>query len=242
MQSPPKAPSYHPMSYVGPAPFASAQNYATVPNVLSGPKIAKQANETMANGPAWLNLNNYNNTSNPSAPGQHGGPFDQTLMKQMSNWYMQNQVQPQVSAAQSQAQSNGQNYGSYAPAMAGQITGQGQQSAFQAALAANQAEFNNVLGGNNAFYNGPAHLGAQQNDAAAQAQLQAQGLMNDVSMFNAGQQNNYSLRSADMANNFNLNPNQNPNSFNLQNFGNQMASYNANPFGGGLGNTLGMIF
>src|SRR5580692_8275808 len=97
MSSAPASPSFNPINYVSPQPLQQAQSAVNVPAALSGPQLAQQANQTMAAGPSWLNLNNYNGTANPSAPGGQGGPFDQNLINQFQNWYQQNQVNPQVS-------------------------------------------------------------------------------------------------------------------------------------------------
>jgi hypothetical protein len=191
--------------YTQPAPLAQAQSATgNVGNISTGPQVSGLANQTMAGAPSWLNLNNYNNTANPSAPGGTGGPFNQQLMQQMSNWYLQNQVQPQVSAAQAQMQSGGQNYGSYGPAMAGQMMGQGQQSAFQAALAANQQQFQDVLGGNQAYYQGPAALSAQQGNLQVQSQLEQAALNNTMNIANMESANQYDLGAAGMQNQYNL--------------------------------------
>lgn len=157
-------------------------------------------------------------------------------MQKASNWYLQNEVQPGVAAAQSAAQGSGQNYGSYGPAYAGQLEGEGQQQAFQAALAANQQQFNDVIQGNQAYYQGPAGLAAQQSNLQSNLTQQA-------NLQNASQQNQFNLDSAQMQNNFDLNPNVNGNGFNLANYGNQFEAnqYNNSLWSGEAGGAGGFV-
>ncbi len=136
---------------------------------------------------------------------------------------------PEVAQAQSQMQQSGQNYGSYGPAYAGQLMGEGQQQAYQAALATNQQQFGDVIAGNQSYYNGPVA------EAQTQANL-ASNLQEQTNLQNQSQANQYQLASADMANAFMENPNINPNSFNLENYGNQFEEnqYNNALYSGGL--------
>jgi hypothetical protein len=153
---------------------------------------------------------------------------------------MQNQVQPAVAAAQSAGQASGQNYGSYGAAEAGQIYGQGQQSAFATALDANQQEYQDVLGGIQSFYQNPAALSANQSNVNQQQANQYN--MNQADLFNqagiatmtSGNQYNEGINS----NESQFLTQNSPNNFNLQKYGDQIQSYNSSPFGGNLGSTL----
>lgn len=140
-----------------------------------------------------------------------------------------------MAAAESAQNSNGQNYGSYAPAFAGQLEGEGQQQGFQAALAANQQQYNDVIQGNQAFYQGPGAL-AQQQDNLMSSNVQAANLANSAN------QNQFDLDSAQQQNGFNLNSNANPNAFNLANYGNEYErnQYN-NQLWTGAGGALGSV-
>jgi hypothetical protein len=241
MAGAPSAPAPHYMNYVSPQPLSQAQSAVNVPPALSGQQLAGQANQTMAAGPSWLNLNNYNGTSNPSAPGGQGGPFDQNLMNQFQNWYQQNQVNPQAAQMSAQNQSQGGGYGSNAAAQVGQFQAEGQQQGFQGALAANQQEYNDVLQGNQSFYQNPVALNQGQNALGIQSGLQQSQLGNQLNMFNSGQANDFNLASAGMANSFNLNPEQNPNALAQQHYGDllQNAQFNDNIIGNIFGGLLG---
>jgi len=132
-------------------------------------------------------------------------------------------VQPQVSAAQSAMQNSGQNYGSYGPAYTGQLTAQGQQQAFQAALAANQQEYQDVLAGRSSYLSGGPQVAQNQN----QLDIQRGIAVENANLQNAAMANQYNLGSAGLQNNYNLQAGEYPNQFNLNNFGNQLASYQA---------------
>lgn len=230
--SPPKAPKYQPIPYTPPAPLQQAN--VNIPQALTPGQVMSQGAGVESMLPNWLQLTQYNQSGNPATPSQ-GGPFNQQLMQQMQNWYLQNQVMPQVSQAQSQMQQGGQNYGSYGPAMAGQMQAQGQQEAFQAALAANQQAYNDVLSGRQSYFGGGPATAQAQNLASIQ---QGEAVTN-ANLANAQMANQYDLGAAGMQNQFNLN--QSPNAFNLQNYGNQLAAYQAKNqalsnaiFGGGM--------
>jgi hypothetical protein len=226
----PSPPKFQPAAFTPAAPAQTVSPQPVAPFVpnLTGPKATQQGMQEMGLGPSWLNLNNYNGNPNPSAPGGQGGPFNPQLMQQMSNWYMQNQVLPQVSAEQSAGQSSGQNYGSYAPAMAGQMYGEGQQQAFQAALAANQQQYQDVLGGIQSFYQNPVALAANQSNfnsqQANQYDLGVAQLADTTMLGNQQSLNNYDLGVFNGTNQFALG--NTPNQFNAENYGTEMSGYN----------------
>jgi hypothetical protein len=240
MSSAPSAPGFNPISYVSPQPLSQAQSAVNVPSPLSGQQLAGQANQTMAAGPSWLNLNNYNGTSNPSSPGGQGGPFDQQLMQQFQNWYQQNQVAPQASQMLAQNQSQGGGYGSNAAAQVGQFQAEGQQQGFQGALDANQQAFNNVIAGNQSFYSQPVALNQQQNALGIQSALDQGQLGNNLNIANMQGANQYNLAASANANNFNLDPLQNPNALSQLHYNDlfQNAGFNdqllGNAIGGGI--------
>ena len=136
--------------------------------------------------------------------------------------------------------------------MAGQMQAQGQQEAFQAALSANQQQYQDVLAGRQSYMGvgpqlsqGQNQLAIQQGEAVTQANLANAQMGNAYNLGNSGIQNQYNLQAGEY-----------PNQFNLQNYQNQLASYQAQQgifgnlfggagqiFSGGLGaaNTAGNL-
>ena len=114
------------------------------------------------------------------------------------------------------------------------MTGEGQQQAFQAALAANQQQYQDVLSGRQSYLAGDIDPALQQASMALQAQeAQEQG-----NIANAQMANQYNLGSAGMQNQYNLAAGEYPNQFNLNNYQNQLQSYQEQQqglFGGILG-------
>jgi hypothetical protein len=98
--------------------------------------------------------------------------------------------------------------------MAGQTEASGQQQGFQAALAANQQEYQDVLGGRQSYLSGGPQVAENQN----QLDIQRGEAVTQANLQNAQMANQYNLSAAGMANNFMLNPNVNPNAWNQQNY------------------------
>lgn len=121
--------------------------------------------------------------------------------------------------------------------MAGQIQSQGVQDAFQAALGANQQEYNDVLSGRQSYLSGGPSVASAQNALDVSRGLDIAGLENQRNISNTGQANQYNLASAGMANNFNLNPYQNPNALAQTHYQDlfQNAGFNDSLIGGALG-------
>lgn len=133
------------------------------------------------------------------------------------------------------------------------MTGEGQQQAFQAALAANQQQYQDVLSGRQSYFSGGPAMSQAQNQAAInqgiavenadlqnasmenQYNLGVGGLQNQYSLGAAGMLNNYNLASTGMQNQYGLNTTGMANNFNQANFQDQLQAYQAqNQFWEGL--------
>lgn len=241
MSSAPSAPQYSPVNYVSPGanPYGSLPSpQSVIPAAQTPQQIGQSAQSFESTLPQWLQLTNYNGNGNPTSPGGQGGPFDQNLMNQAQQYYMQSVINPQVAQIQANAQGAGQNYGSYGAAEAGQALSQGSLDAFQAALGANQQEYQDVLGGRESYLSGGPAVAQQQNQLGVE---QGQDVYSDL-LNQAQGTAGYQLGSADMANNFNLNPAQNPNAFNLANYKNrfQQNAYNNSLVGSAISGPFGI--
>lgn len=239
----PAAPTYsQPGQYTAPGQFQSLDPSQSnlnsfVPQVPSAGQISSEALGVSNTGSSEQNMLEYG----PWLSLRHS-PLDSANMQQAENYYQQTQVNPQLAQMQANAQANGQGGSSALGAALGETQGMGSLNSFQAGLAENQQNFQNILAARNSLYGGPIGMTQQQDMAPIDRALSIAGMNQNQQ----NQQNAYGMGSAQMQNNYNMGSSQMRNQFDLGNYGNQMQGYqigmqnatnrdaNAMNFGGGL--------
>lgn len=137
-----------------------------------------------------------------------------------------------MAADASALNANGQLGSSFGGAYLGQEQAMNNLNSYNAGLASQEQNFQNVLNARNALYSQPISLEQGQNASAVNRALGISNLdaantanQNNYNMANTQAQNGYDMSAAGMQNNYGLSANANQNQFGLSNYSNQLQNY-----------------